>query len=152
MLNNRFVTAHDWALASDGMQWILLHNHRQDGTGRWQAVSFVHSTRDVLARCMREKGCSAEDARQLLKGLPLTFNEWQRAAPPRPSTGGETAGPWSGSGPLPKTLAARSSIQPDLRSRRAQPSKRGNAGYPKRRKKQPTAPSQRARKKAGPAM
>ena len=43
-LDNRFVTAHDWALASDGMQWILLHNHRQDGTGRWQAVSFVHST------------------------------------------------------------------------------------------------------------
>ena len=57
MLDNRFVTAHDWALASDGMQWILLHNHRQDGTGRWQAVSFVHSTRDILARCMREKGC-----------------------------------------------------------------------------------------------
>ena len=91
MLDNRFVTAHDWALASDGRQWILLHNHRQDGTGRWQAVSFVHSTRDILARCMREKGCHAEDARQLLKGLPLTFHEWQRAAPQRASTGDETA-------------------------------------------------------------
>ena len=91
MLDNRFVTAHDWALASDGMQWILLHNHRQDGTGRWQAVSFVHSTRDILARCMREKGCPTEDARDLLKGLPLTFNEWWRAASQRASTGGETA-------------------------------------------------------------
>ena len=120
MLDNKFVTAHDWALASDGMQWILLHNHRQDGTGRWQAVSFVHSTRDILARCMREKGCPAEDARQLLKGLPLTFNEWQRAAPQRASTGDETAAPRSGSGPLLKTLAARSAIQPDVRSRRTQ--------------------------------
>ena len=95
MLDNRFVTAHDWALASDGMQWILLHNHRQDGTGRWQAVSFVHSTRDILARCMREKGCPTEDARDLLKGLPLTFNEWWRAASQRASTGGETAAPRS---------------------------------------------------------
>jgi hypothetical protein len=102
MLNNRFVTAHDWAVASDGMQWILLHNHRQDGTGRGQAVSFVHSLRDVLARCTREKGCPAEDARQLLKGLPLTFNARRRAAPQRASTGDETAGPWSGSAPLLK--------------------------------------------------
>lgn len=91
MLDNRFVTAHDWALASDGMQWILLHNHRQDGTGRWQAVSFVHSTRDILARCIREKGCRPGNARHLLKGLPLTFNEWWRAASQRASTGGETA-------------------------------------------------------------
>ena len=115
MLDNRFVTAHDWALASDGMQWILLHNHRQDGTGRWQAVSFVHSTRDILARCIREKGCRPGNARHLLKGLPLTFNEWWRAASQRASTGGETAAPKSGSDPLPKTLAARSAVQPDVR-------------------------------------
>jgi hypothetical protein len=146
MLDNRFVTAHDWALASDGMQWILLRNHRQDGTGRWQAVSFVHSTRDILARCMRENGCPAEDARQLLKGLPLTFNEWRHAAAPEASPGDERAGPWSGSGPLLKTLAARSAIHPDVRSRRIQASKRGSARCPKGRTKQPAAPLQKAEK------
>jgi hypothetical protein len=135
MLDNRFVTAHDWALASDGMQWILLHNHRQDGTGRWQAVSFVHSSRDILARCMREKGCPTEDARDLLKGLPLTFNEWWLAASQRASTGGEL-----GSDPLPKTLAARSAVQPDVRRRRTQAIKKGNVRCPKGRTKQPAAP------------
>ena len=140
MLDNRFVTAHDWALASDGMQWILLHNHRQDGTGRWQAVSFVHSTWDILARCIREKGCRPGNARHLLKGLPLTFNEWWRAASQRASTGGETAAPKSGSDPLPKTFAARSAVQPDVRSRRTQASKKGNVRCPKGRTKQPAAP------------
>jgi hypothetical protein len=49
-------------------------------------VSFVRSTRDVLARCMREKGVPAEDAAVLLAGLPATFDEWVReriAASPR---------------------------------------------------------------------
>jgi hypothetical protein len=41
-------------------------------------VSFVRSKRDVLARCMREKGVPAEDAAVLLAGLPATFDEWVR--------------------------------------------------------------------------
>ncbi len=63
-----------WALASDGLQWILLH---QQGREKWYGISFVRSSRDVLARCCCEKGVPADDARRLLDGLPATFDEWQ---------------------------------------------------------------------------
>ena len=43
----------------------------------WRAVSFVRSTRDILARCMREKGCNLPTANLLLAGLPDTFDEWK---------------------------------------------------------------------------
>jgi hypothetical protein len=46
-----FAVSGSWSLASDGMQWIL---QRRAGADGWRAVSFVHSTKDVLARCMRE--------------------------------------------------------------------------------------------------
>jgi len=62
-----------WALASDGLQWILL---RQQGQEKWCGVSFVRSTKDILARCMREKGTPPDDARRLLDGLPASFDEW----------------------------------------------------------------------------
>jgi hypothetical protein len=65
--DNLVTTSSDWAVASDGIQWILRHNGRP--------VSFVHSTKDVLARCMNEKGVHPETAGELLKGLPRTFNE-----------------------------------------------------------------------------
>jgi hypothetical protein len=67
-----------WALASDGLQWILL---RQNGQEKWRGASFVRSTKDVLARCMREKGTPPDDARRLLDGLPASFDEWLEAPP-----------------------------------------------------------------------
>jgi hypothetical protein len=79
MADQVFATSGDWALASDGVQWIL---QRRYDTG-WRNVSFVRSTRDVLARCMREKGVSVFDARSLLSGLPDTFEQWKTAHPPR---------------------------------------------------------------------
>ena len=57
-------------LASDGIQWMLCRGDAD------HPVSFVRSTREVLARCMREKGVEAEDAAALLAGLPATFDEW----------------------------------------------------------------------------
>jgi hypothetical protein len=60
-------------VASDGIQWIL-RRHNEQGSN-WHPVSFVHSTRDVLARCMREHHVPAEDAAVLLAGLPATFAE-----------------------------------------------------------------------------
>lgn len=69
-----FRTSGRWALASDGLQLILL---RQQGQEKWRGVSFVRSTKDILARCMREKRTPADDARRLLDGLPNTFDEWQ---------------------------------------------------------------------------
>jgi hypothetical protein len=37
--------------------------------------SFVHSTKDILARCMREKGCPPEDVAVLLAALRDRFVE-----------------------------------------------------------------------------
>src|SRR5262245_33556292 len=71
----QFAISGRWALAADSLQWMLQRRAGQ----RWQSVSFVSSTRDILARCMREKGCPPADAERLLAGLPTTFEEWGRA-------------------------------------------------------------------------
>jgi hypothetical protein len=74
IMDRLFAISGRWALASDNLQWIL--QKRFEGKNPWRPVSFVRSTRNILARCMREKGCPAEDAERLLVGLPSTFNEW----------------------------------------------------------------------------
>src|SRR5262245_40710453 len=64
----------DWSIATDGIQWIL--QRRRGSGGNWRPVSFVRTTRDVLARCMREKGAPPADAARLLAGLPLHFRAY----------------------------------------------------------------------------
>ena len=65
------------SVTTDGLQWIL---RRRTGTDRrtgkpvWESVSFVRSTKDILALCMREKGTPPEDARKLLAGLGERFS------------------------------------------------------------------------------
>jgi hypothetical protein len=54
---------------------LMKRYHRKRGA-TWDPVSFVHSSRDVLARCMREKGVEPGTAVILLEGLPDTFDEW----------------------------------------------------------------------------
>src|SRR5262249_42510153 len=68
----QFAISGRWALAADSLQWML----QRRGGQQWKSVSFVSSTRDILARCMREKGCPSADAERLLAGLPSTFEEW----------------------------------------------------------------------------
>lgn len=83
MTDRIFVKSDDWALASDGIQWILLkRQNRKPGDRRppWYGVSFVRSERDILARCMREKGVAGSAMRFLLAGLPDTFDEWKASA------------------------------------------------------------------------
>jgi hypothetical protein len=46
--------------------------------GNFVGVSFVHSSRDILARCMKERGCTHADAIKLLAGLPTTLAEWKK--------------------------------------------------------------------------
>lgn len=72
-------TAGHWALASDGVQWIL---QRRYSNGRKNLV-FARS-RIILARCMREGGVPDEDAAVLLAGLPATFDQWLEARPLKP--------------------------------------------------------------------
>jgi hypothetical protein len=81
MTDRVFVKSGDWALASDGVQWILMRRSVEKRSNRepWRAVSFVRSEKDILARCMREKGVGADAARYLLEGLPNTFDEWKVA-------------------------------------------------------------------------
>ena len=69
-----FAISGNWAIASDGIQWML---QRKKGD-EWRGVSFVRSTRFVLARCMREKGVDRSSIDYLLSGLPDTFDEWKR--------------------------------------------------------------------------
>ena len=78
MSDRQFAISGKWALAADKLQWMLQRQRMHKGQVDWHSVSFVASTRDVLARCMREKGCPPADAERLLAGLPSTFEEWAR--------------------------------------------------------------------------
>jgi hypothetical protein len=71
----------DWSVATDGLQWIL--QKRRKGKHPWYGVSFVRSTRDILARCMKEKGCPPDDAARLLAACSVRF-EPPQAPPPQP--------------------------------------------------------------------
>jgi hypothetical protein len=75
MADRIFATAGDWAVASDSLQWMLMR-HVQ-GRQPWRPVSFVHSTKDILARCMRENGVEPDTAVLLLAGLSDTFDQWK---------------------------------------------------------------------------
>jgi hypothetical protein len=69
-----------FAVADDGMQWVL---QRREGE-RWRDISFVRTTRDVLARCLadliRGKGEHPSDAKgralALLADLPEFHPSW----------------------------------------------------------------------------
>jgi hypothetical protein len=59
-------SAGNWSIADDGNQWIV---QRRRGD-QWHAVSFVRSTKAVLARCLREAGATSADINALLDPLP----------------------------------------------------------------------------------
>ena len=76
MADRQFAISGKWALAADRLQWIVQRQYLHKGEIKWRSISFASSTRDILARCLREKGCPPEDAEQLLAGLPSTFEQW----------------------------------------------------------------------------
>ena len=71
-MENLLTTSSGWALASDGLQWIL---QRRYG-GQLRAVAFVRSSKDILTRCMNEKGVASGNRQRTPGTLPSTFNEW----------------------------------------------------------------------------
>ena len=79
MSDRQFAISGKWALAADRLQWLVQRQHMSKGQPVWPPVSFVASTKDVLARCLREKGCPPADAERLLVGLPATFEEWAKS-------------------------------------------------------------------------
>jgi hypothetical protein len=76
MTDRVFATAGDWALASDGIQWMLMRRYKD---GKWRGISFVRSSRDILERCIREWGVDNALAAELLAGLPTSFDQWKAA-------------------------------------------------------------------------
>jgi hypothetical protein len=79
-LNERF------ALGADDLQWILYAIHPRKGQpATWDGISFVRSTKDILLRCIREKGCQPTvEAQVALDAMPPTFDEWQASLPSCP--------------------------------------------------------------------
>jgi hypothetical protein len=54
------------ALGADDLQWILYRSRRvvapDLSIGNWQPIAFVSSSRDILARCVRESGFGDDTA------------------------------------------------------------------------------------------
>ena len=73
--DKQFKVEGNWALATDGLQWVL---QRKNGNA-WEGASFVHTTKEILARCVRERGIEPLIAEKLLNGLPDSFEEWKTA-------------------------------------------------------------------------
>jgi hypothetical protein len=71
----------NFALGADELQWILYKRHpRKGGPDSWDGISFVRSTKALLLRCMREKGCFLDGtAATAVAALPDTFDAWKRA-------------------------------------------------------------------------
>jgi hypothetical protein len=76
--DRQFAVSGRWALASDGLQRIL--QRKRSGCPPWRAVSFVRSTKDILARCMGENCATLDEIHSLLGGLPATFDQWKSGA------------------------------------------------------------------------
>ena len=78
MSERQFAISGRWALAADSLQWMVQRQHMNKGQPAWRSVSFVASTKVILARCLRENGCPPADAERLLADLPPTFEEWAK--------------------------------------------------------------------------
>jgi len=76
IMETMFLTSSGWALASDGIQWILQRRYNDQR----KSVAFVRSSRGILARVMNEKGVAPKTASELLETLPPTFTEWATGA------------------------------------------------------------------------
>ena len=84
-----------WALATDGIQWIVQRarrNRNKEGGVEWRAVAFVASDKGVLHRVLREKGAVIDsDGHAALRRLPETFQEWISMPPERRFKAGHSA-------------------------------------------------------------
>jgi hypothetical protein len=66
----------NWALATDGAQWILQYGHKSRRGTSWEGKSFVRSTKDVLERCMREYNVPADAIERFITPLPVDFDTY----------------------------------------------------------------------------
>jgi hypothetical protein len=107
-----------FALGADDLQWILYRSRREEPSpldaplkfGRrseWLPVSFVRSGKDILLRCMRERGCKpCDEAQVALAMLPCTFDAWKAAEQGRRPSACAQREAATGSFPRPLRLQA----------------------------------------------
>jgi hypothetical protein len=74
-------TSGDWQITTDGIQWIMRKRRSLKGQTIWQGISFVRTTREIVARCLREAGCPLEDAQKLLGAISVRFADQQVPEP-----------------------------------------------------------------------
>ena len=70
--DKQFYVSGNWAIASDGIQWILQKKNKQ----HWKAKVFIRTDREILERCMRELHVPKENATRLILSVPQTFEQW----------------------------------------------------------------------------
>lgn len=70
--DRQFRVSGDWALASDGVQWIV----QKWAGNRWRGLKYIRSDKAWLAYRLTTLGVPAADAALLLDGLPDTFDAW----------------------------------------------------------------------------
>ena len=79
--------SENWALATDGLQWIVQRANRdrsKKGGLDWRGISFVASNKSTLERVLREKGAVIDsEGLEALRRLPETFREWVSLPPAR---------------------------------------------------------------------
>ena len=78
---DKFVTnvTDKFRIAADDRQWIIQRRNgtNKDGSERWDALTFVGSTRNHLAYRLMGHGCPREAITHALTTFPGTFAEWR---------------------------------------------------------------------------
>ncbi len=87
MVDTHFLRLSErWALAIDGIQWIVqkARRNRNKGGLEWRPIAFVASDKGVLQRVLQEKGAVIDSGgHAALRRLPGTFRGWVSVAPGR---------------------------------------------------------------------
>jgi len=80
-VDRQFLRLNDrWALAYDEAQWII---QRREGAA-WRGVSFIGSNKDILWRCLEERGIDpTPEARAVIDAMPFRFLDWLAMPPAR---------------------------------------------------------------------
>ena len=80
-MDRQFLRLSDrWALAYDEAQWII---QRREGAA-WRGVSFVGSNKDILSRCLEEKGMEVTPSpRAVIDAMAFRFPDWPAMSPAR---------------------------------------------------------------------
>jgi len=77
-IDRRFRVSGDgrWALATDGLQWVLQRRDRKRGNRSFTSMGFVRTTKIVLVRVMREVSVPEAVIEELVLDLPPSFDHW----------------------------------------------------------------------------